>query len=548
MTTSLHTGVSGLMAHQKMLDVVGNNLANLNTIGFKGGRVVFSDLLNTTIQYPRDGKDNHSGGTNPLQIGSGVRLAQAAKTFRQGNLEQTGEMFDFAIQGDGFFVVNDGNINRFTRAGAFSVDSNGTLVDPATGYRVQRFGTLGEPTPAAHGFQVPGDRSIRVPFGERIPGEPTRQLELNGNLNGQGLPGQVAILNSDAPLQVGGVSAALHHLLNELDSNVVPYTSGDAIELLGTDVDGAAVQTTVAVDDTTTLADLLDTIQSSFHGTNASLLPDGTLELRAELPGNSPISLQLSDVAGNTGTSDLSTHAMAIVQPGSDGSTTGSSLEVFDARGGAHAIHLEFSKAGLNTWDLNATLQPDSGVVLNGSVTGIQFHEDGTFGQIEGSGQGEAELTFQFDGFSEPQTVSINLEPLTQFAADSAITIHQDGLASGSLSSANVNAEGVLMGVATNGREIPLAQVALANFANPQGLIAMSDNYYRESLNTGSPQYGGANSGGRGGIRAGQLEQSNVDLAFEFTRLIVAQKGFSANARTISTSDRVLEELVNLIR
>ena len=133
MPNSLLTGVSGLVAHQRMMDVVGNNLANLNTHGFKVKRTLFSDLLYETIRPAASSSSSDIGGVNPNQVGSGVKVAQITSKFGQGNLELTGNDFDFAMQGEGFFVVSDGNRNLFSRNGAFALDRNGFLVDPTNG-------------------------------------------------------------------------------------------------------------------------------------------------------------------------------------------------------------------------------------------------------------------------------------------------------------------------------------------------------------------------------------------------------------------------------
>ena len=143
MANALSTGVAGLNSHQRMLEVIGNNLANLNTTGYKTRRILFSDLLYETVRSASGSSSGNAGAVNPAQIGSGSIVAQIDTKFSQGNLENTGEVLDFAMQGGGFFVVNDGRQNLFTRDGAFAVDDSGTLVDPSTGYRVQRLGTVG---------------------------------------------------------------------------------------------------------------------------------------------------------------------------------------------------------------------------------------------------------------------------------------------------------------------------------------------------------------------------------------------------------------------
>lgn len=548
MANSLLTGVSGLVAHQRMLDVVSNNLANLNTTAFKAGKTVFSDLLYTTIRPATNSTDADIGGTNPNQIGAGVKAAQVSKRFNQGNLDQTGEMFDFALQGEGFFVLNDGSTNVYTRAGAFALDSNGYLVDPSSGYRVQRFGSLGETGGKGPGFQSPGDSAISVPFGASIPGESTTEIKISGNLDAVSLGPLAEVLTTSNPLAVGGVAADATTLLNDLDSNVAGYAAGDRINITGTDVDGSTVNTSLAVDTTTTVGQLVSAIDAQYSEATASLDTSGNIVLRANNTGDALLSLVIADDSANTGQTDFLGHRMVTTTAGKDGDTFEASVELFDVRGGAHTVLLSFEKRDDTTWDLIASTSADSGIVIDDTVSDIRFFEDGSFDQAVGTGIGDANIVFRFNGLAEQQLVNITFENLTQLSTDSALSTSQDGYAPGTLSSINVTSDGVIDGVATNGRKFPIAQLAIATFANRQGLIAQGDNYYAESLNTGSPNIGTALSGGRGIIRGGQLESSNVDIALEFTRLIVAQRGFSANARTISVSDEVLEELTNIVR
>jgi len=531
-----------------MLDVVSNNLANLNTTAFKAGKTVFSDLLYTTIRPATNSTDADIGGTNPNQIGAGVKAAQISKKFSQGNLDQTGEMFDFALQGEGFFVLSDGSTNVYSRAGSFALDSNGFLVDPSSGYRVQRFGSLGETGGTGPGFQVPGDSAISVPFGASIPGESTTEIQISGNLDAASLGPLAEVLASSNPLAVSNVAATAATVLNDLDSNVTAYAVGDRINITGTDVDGSAVNTSLPVDNTTTVGQLVSIIDAQYSGATASLDANGNIVLRADSTGDALLSLVIADDSANAGGTDFLGHRMATTTSGKDGDTFEASVELFDLRGGAHTVLLSFQKRDDTTWALIASTSADSGIVIDDAVSDIRFFEDGSFDQAVGTGVGDANISFRFAGLADQQEVNIAFQNLTQLSTDSALSTAQDGYAPGTLSSINVTSDGVIDGVATNGRKFAIAQVAIATFANPQGLVAQGDNYYAESLNTGSPNIGTALSGGRGIIRGGQLESSNVDIALEFTRLIVAQRGFSANARTITISDEMLEELTNIVR
>ena len=168
MADALLAGVSGMKAHQKMIDVTGNNLANLNTTAFKTSRVRFSDLLSETL---KDASQPTAaiGGSNPQQVGSGVKLASVDRDMSQGSLLTTGQPLDMAIEGAGYFVLNDGQSDVYTRVGAFAVDADFNLVDPGTGYRVQRIGQEG----VDEGFQDPSSGDIRVPYDQALPARAT---------------------------------------------------------------------------------------------------------------------------------------------------------------------------------------------------------------------------------------------------------------------------------------------------------------------------------------------------------------------------------------
>lgn len=183
LTSALFAGVSGLQIHQTMLDVVGNNLANANTTGFKSESVQFQDLI---YQSLRDGVAPGAlgaGGTNPQQIGFGAAVGSIASDFSQGNLQPTGRNLDLAIQGTGFFVLSDGLRNLYTRAGTFDLDPEGFVIDATTGFRVQRSGTVGEGTATTPAFQIPGDNNIQVPLGVGIPAQQTTSVTVRGNLS-----------------------------------------------------------------------------------------------------------------------------------------------------------------------------------------------------------------------------------------------------------------------------------------------------------------------------------------------------------------------------
>lgn len=405
MLRSMFAGVSGLRSHQTMMDVIGNNIANVNTVGFKSAQVTFGDILSQTISgasSPQGG----SGGINAQQIGLGVKIASITDLHTQGALMSTGRATDLAIQGDGFFVVNDGTRNLYTRAGSFLIDAGGNLVSSNTGYVVQ--GWTADAIGDINTNATPGN--LTVPAGTTMPPRATENATWTGNL--------------DASMAIG-------------DSAVTTITA-------------------------------------------------------------------------------------------------------YDSQGGAHQLEVTFTKVNDNQWDWTADVDGNPGA---GSGT-IDFDTDGTYlspppGDIIGYNPIGA----------TPMSISTDFTGLTQYASPwTAQASYQDGYTSGALRAISVSNRGEISGVFSNGLSLLLGQVATANFNNPSGLQKEGDNFYVPSTNSGNAAIGEAGAGGRGFVTAGALEMSNVDLAKEFTNMIVAQRGFQANSRVISTSDDMLQELVNLKR
>ncbi len=262
MGSAMSAGITGLEAHQRMFDVAGNNLSNINTSGFKGSRIIFSELLTQTLKKATQ-PTSTVGGTNPQQIGTGVGIAGITPNMAQGGITSTGNALDVAIEGAGYFVLNDGVQNVFTRAGAFAVDANSNLVDPTTGYIVQRIGLVGE----ADGFQTPGDGNIRVPYEVSIPANATSSVTMTGNLDATGTSLesiQINVMQSNMAFTYNnGSGAQSTTLISELDQFTGTLTAG-TFTFSGFDNSGTslasvtpAVDLTMDIDATTTVADVL---------------------------------------------------------------------------------------------------------------------------------------------------------------------------------------------------------------------------------------------------------------------------------------------------
>jgi flagellar hook protein FlgE len=461
MMRSLYSGVSGLINHQVRMDVLGHNIANVNTYGFKKSRVSFQDILSQTVSGAA-APTAQKGGVNPKQIGLGMSIASIDKIFTQGSLQTTGLNLDLAIQGDGFFILKKGEETFYTRAGGFGLDRNGMLVNPANGYRVQGWQAVKVGT--EYIINTTGElEDIFIPVGAKDPAKETTIVRYRSNLDAQ-----------TPLLPVGREPTPEERLKGTVSTNIDIYDSLGNVRLLTLDftrVQGEA---------------------------NAWVVT-------ASVEGADPATLTL-DVAGP------------------NANDTGSIIMRFNNKG-----------APVSITDNPAVPGAPADTVAEGQLTAT------------------LNVTFPFEGIT--QTINLDLGRaleyggITQFSAPSSTRAYeQDGYGLGYLESFTVDDMGVITGAYTNGKKAPIAQIALAIFANPQGLMVEGENNFRETNNSGLANIGAAETGGRGKITAGALEMSNVDLAEQFTDMIVTQRGFQANSRSITTSDQMLQELLTLKR
>ena len=463
MLRSMYSGVSGLRGYQTMIDVVGNNIANVNTIGFKGGQTVFQDLLSQTIQGA--GLPAQGGGTNPAQIGLGMRLAGTTTSFSQGGLQNTGRPTDMSIQGDGFFVVRRGTDQFYTRAGAFSLDGNGRLASPQ-GTLVQ--GWTSDPDGLINTNGPIGD--ILMPVGALIEPQVTRNVTIGGNLPANAADGTIvssSITIYDSNGAAKNLNLAFRRVVGDDTAAVAPLPALQRWEMmLQSDLDPLHL----GIEDLLTAAIPIDFNQATGQ-INAA--PDTTVDAALTNPA------QLTSIEVNP-----------------------NELEAND-----------------RIWDL-------------AQLPTANFSPLGTFGAAD-------RIVIHFDGTN----------PLTQFSGTNSLAAtDQDGSAPGALQTFTISQEGVITGVFSNGRTQSIAQIAIATFSNPSGLEKLEGSMYRPSANSGLASVGIAGIAGRGSLAGGTLEMSNVDLAQEFTNLIVAQRGFQASTRVITASDEILSDLVNIRR
>jgi flagellar hook protein FlgE len=532
MSSSLSAGLAGLRASQEYIDVVGNNIANANTPGYRGQRASFSELLAQTVR-PAIGPGSNIGGTNPVQVGLGVRIGSIVTDTAQGGLISTGRALDLAIEGQGFFVLSDGIQRYFTRVGSFGFDANEDLVDTRTGMRVLS----------------PSGTNIHVDSSQVVPAKATSEIRFSGNLPAEINGPKSQVLTTSAPFKTSSGPAVATTDLNDLVDNNTDYVNGDTFVIAGTDHDGTAVNATFTYGvDGTTVGDVVNFINANFPGATVALQADGNLQFTSNSPGTSKLSLQIT----NDTKTVWGAHSFAVTTAGKNNDTAVSSIEVFDSAGIGHNVTLTFERQSDKSWTLKATMPADEGTIPSDSLTGIQFGTNGSFSGVFGS---TVQLSFLFSGQTQPQTVNVELgtvgstDGITQFGNKSSVQAKsQDGYSAGSLTTVNFNSNGELIGFFTNGIQQVLAQVGLGSFANQDGLVRSGDTTYAETANSGVAVLGSAQSGKTGVIRPGALESSNVDIAREFVNLIEAQRGFQANARVISATDSLLAELVNIIR
>jgi flagellar hook protein FlgE len=428
MMRSLFSGVSGLRNHQTAMDVIGNNIANVNTVGFKASRVNFEDVLSQTLQNASSPQGTR-GGTNPMQVGLGMGVASIDTLFTDGSFQSTGSPTDLAIAGQGFFVLSNGTDNVYTRAGNFNFDSQGNFLSsggyPVLGWMADASGNINTNQPVG---------TLTVPVDTAMAPKVSSTITYSGNLSGS-----------------------------------------------------AAVGTEVAT-----------------------------------------------------------------------------AIDVYDAQGNKYVLNAAFEKTAANTWSLtpNATITTTDasgatvtvGNVAVGTATSVKFNADGSLDTTSVAGSFTITPAGPFAG-AAAFTVTPDISALTQYGSgdstdtsSTAKALESDGYPSGTLTGKVIDSNGIISGKFSNGRQQVLGQVAMAVFSNPGGLDKIGDNLYTTSNNSGNAQIGTVNTGGRGALNPGSLEMSNVDLAEQFSEMIVTQRGFEANSKIISVSDEMLQTLANLKR
>lgn len=716
MLRSLWSGVSGMQAHQIALDVESNNIANVNTVGFKYSRASFVDMLSQIKLIATSPYKNGLGGQNDFSIGLGVGIDATTKVFSQGNTQNTDVKTDIAIEGDGFFIISPdrGTTHNYTRNGEFLFDANGNLVTTG-GYVVQ--GWVRPPLEAAESgsmsdfdfFRVDNTgpvRNIQIDPGMVMPARATKTITLRANLNaGRHIEQMqdVAALDSTARTAADGVApvydsrGALMQVgedmgvlfnddgdafaLNENQGIWMSYKTAvikhdvvttDEVSTIGINGERVSFSNNSAITGVSSIVAAQNAINSLRDKTGVSAYVDSgqlRIENRNQMDGNEKVKnvrvtadgtgvfqnfvkgeeditafryryTKSEDADSTTGQFRTTEDLRALIQydanmiknpektyqestatvgvtlnrwgmfeivnrddaddeqrnlslyvtshfsdnvtnnvlfketmkalntasliEGGAAVNTGkivkathaTSVDIVDSLGSKHNIRFEFWKTGDAVWSFRAVV-PEPAQFVGGSATKPNVFEGGraTFNS-DGSLSGMNPPVLQFDpknGSKGPQRLELKFGANETFGGLTSVdkisetyAINQNGYQAGDLMDIRFDSNGSLLGAFSNGRSIALAQVALANFANNTGLQAEGGNVYSQTGNSGEPMVGAANTGRRGGVSGSKLEMSNVDLSRSLTQLIVVQRGFQANSKAVTTSDQILNTLLNL--
>ena len=760
MMRSLFTGISGIQSEQLKMDVISNNIANVNTVGYKKSRITFQDLFSQTLSYAA-APQNNRGGMNPKQVGSGVSTATIDQIFSQGSFENTGKNSDVAIDGEGFFIVDDGTSTHYTRVGNFNIDSEGYFVHTATGDKVRGWQAKKDPnTGQAYIDTNSSTGHINFIPGQKLPAKASTYMEYRSNLDmtadGRKFPEETILEYGDPslgkkkltiryekldestwnfsikddkgnlvdldPYGPGSITNGQVYLwpdgtikdvcVNGNPISSVPiwkdgngdgifdytdangngvYDTGDTLlygdTVQDADVDGAAdifniVRTPSAppkinywtfndidgkqqkltikytkvdgrtlhhtgtypynnnhtyykwqvYDENNVLVDI-----DNSNGDNGSSEGDVTedfgivefnefgqiVNFDAPTPGGGGPSIGSGTNSfvynGHNYTIALTPRKMTISEDGSNeyreipigsdsveyqfkaspddklsfdripGAKHTTSLAVYDSLGESHELIMNFEKLDDNKWRYYASLSDDDSIVKKyleehpDAMAGEEFTDDereavmnnifldpkdgdtrsgilvfNSLGRVDvdatrsanGAKYPKMTNTLKFaPDKANPMGIDLDFNGVTQYEYDFTTAARaQDGYPMGMLQTYTIDDTGTITGIYSNGYKQPIGQLAVATFYNPMGLHKRGDTMWDSSSNSGNPLITNPGKGSAGKVKTGVLEMSNVDLSQEFTDMIIAQRAFQANSKSITTSDQLLQELVNLKR
>jgi flagellar hook protein FlgE len=480
MMRSLFSGVSGLKVHQTKMDVIGNNISNVNTIGFKSSSVTFADVFYQTTQNA-SGPNSATGtaGRNAMQIGLGTNVASITSSITtSGASQRTDNPFDVMIEGDSFFIVNRGGSNYFTKSGSFNVDASGTLCTPSGA--------------SVMGWQVDKNDVTKTVADKVSP---------------------LTIMSPD-------------NMYAEPEATTACYISGN--------IDSMDTQ----LNDTGKMVNL-----SFYDSLGHSYTADLIIKRPEDADGNSTFGVYIDDIKDESG---LSIFAKGTKED--DGTMT-------------YSVSDMVTGVTLNDASPSITIDEKTGEVHLSPDQSVALTFNPSTGEFTGIGDDEnaktATLTVQSEN-SPFRAISIDFSKITMYSSSGSSTLEATrgdltgngaGKQVGNMTGVSIDASGKIYGKYDNGDSRLLGQIAVASFANPAGLEAVGNSMYAATQNSGDfDGIGQDPTQGGGSLTTGVLEMSNVDLSQQFTDMITTQRGFQANSRIITTSDTLLEELINLKR
>lgn len=609
MGSALWAGISGLNASSKEMDVIANNVANVNTIGYKAGKTFFADVLSQSIS---------GGSSGSMQVGRGVQVTEVGTLFGSGSFETTGNATDVAIDGDGFFMVNDADgASYYTRAGAFHLNSDGYLVD-TNGYKLQGYNFFGSSTGTITDISLRNIQSAP---------EVTSTFSVGANLNSDTTTGDAYTTTQTVYDSLGdkhslGITFrkteengywSFQCALDGTDATAQSYNgfkfdSNGALSAIYTGtvgavtvVEAADAATAVAAIDNAgdlTAADAITLTRgasaSSWTVTTHANYPNmaitsanaTTVNVDADGDGGADFHLTLGGVwdEGNTAQFNITIGPPAIgavtvteVAPTAT-ATVNQPGQIYQT--GTMTLTKTGTGVAASDWSITGAGGYTNATILSGSATAITLDLDGNGGTdvtlaLTGTFDQNDTAAFTLTHSTEATPVDLNITlaaiptgatigasnvitwdlagttalSITQYASTSVIkSLTNDGYASGLLKSLSVEDDGTLSGFFTNGQTADLAQIVLADFDNPWGLKKMGSNLFAETVTSGSAIRNVPGASGMGNVASNSLEMSNTDVATEFINMITAQKAYSASARVITTQDQMLSELMNIKR
>ena len=501
-------GLSGLSASSSDLDVIGNNIANANTVGFKSGAAQFADMYANSVATAVGN-----------QVGIGTKLADVQQQFSQGTITSTNQALDVAINGNGFFQLSNNGSLVYSRNGVFQLDKNGNITNSQglqlMGYAANSSGIINTAQ------TVP----LTVPTANIAP-QATTKIVAGLNLNAQdplmlGTPTATPTLNTGSTLTTPGATI----------TNTASGTNNDTY--------------TVAFDTTTT--------PTTYKVTDTTL---GTTSAATTYTAGSAISLgngqtiTFNGTPANGDSYKIAPTPVAFNQNSSSTYNYSTSTTVYDSLGGSQTVNMYFAKTSAGTWNVYAGTSTGTAQLVGHA----NFNSSGTLlGTTDASGVATATpFAYNFsipttDGSSTPQNLTLNIAGTTQYGGkDGVNSLQPDGYAAGTLTSFTIGADGTLTGNYSNQQTAALGQIVLANFSNQNGLVNLGNNEFQQTSQSGVAQISAPGSTNHGVLQGGAVENSNVDLTSELVNLITAQRNYQANAQTIKTQQTVDQTLINL--